>query len=192
MQVPALCDTCGAVFPSDITIEDPAAAIAADGRAWPCPVCRRQGVVHGGVFHFLASLIEILSAPERTSSELSRLVEVLSDAFDRRQNPAEVVARVYDEVPELAAVAALLPAGSAGFSAHVSMTVAVSVLVWQVKGDSAVDSTVTVEQALNHIFNEMNLTAKRLGSRPMQSVGRNDPCPCGSGRRFKRCCGALA
>lgn len=20
-------------------------------------------------------------------------------------------------------------------------------------------------------------------------VGRNDPCPCGSGRKFKRCCG---
>jgi len=22
-------------------------------------------------------------------------------------------------------------------------------------------------------------------------VGRNDPCPCGSGRKFKKCCGAL-
>jgi uncharacterized protein YecA (UPF0149 family) len=21
-------------------------------------------------------------------------------------------------------------------------------------------------------------------------VGRNDPCPCGSGRKFKKCCGA--
>ena len=23
------------------------------------------------------------------------------------------------------------------------------------------------------------------------AVGRNDPCPCGSGRRFKECCGKL-
>jgi uncharacterized protein YecA (UPF0149 family) len=22
-----------------------------------------------------------------------------------------------------------------------------------------------------------------------QRVGRNDPCPCGSGKKFKRCCG---
>lgn len=22
-----------------------------------------------------------------------------------------------------------------------------------------------------------------------QAVGRNDPCPCGSGRKFKKCCG---
>jgi uncharacterized protein len=23
-------------------------------------------------------------------------------------------------------------------------------------------------------------------------VGRNDPCPCGSGKKYKRCCGAVA
>ncbi len=24
---------------------------------------------------------------------------------------------------------------------------------------------------------------------PQRKVGRNDPCPCGSGRKFKKCCG---
>ncbi|WP_228461863.1 SEC-C metal-binding domain-containing protein [Paracoccus liaowanqingii] len=23
-----------------------------------------------------------------------------------------------------------------------------------------------------------------------QTAGRNDPCPCGSGRKYKKCCGA--
>ncbi|NIK53670.1 SEC-C metal-binding domain-containing protein [Xanthomonas arboricola] len=27
-----------------------------------------------------------------------------------------------------------------------------------------------------------------MGSRRVQKVGRNDPCPCGSGRKFKKCC----
>jgi len=27
-------------------------------------------------------------------------------------------------------------------------------------------------------------------TRPALKVGRNDPCPCGSGRKYKRCCGA--
>ncbi len=33
-----------------------------------------------------------------------------------------------------------------------------------------------------------------LGSPPARSprAGRNDPCPCGSGRKYKRCCGAAA
>lgn len=25
--------------------------------------------------------------------------------------------------------------------------------------------------------------------RAMPKVGRNDPCPCGSGKKFKKCCG---
>jgi uncharacterized protein YecA (UPF0149 family) len=25
---------------------------------------------------------------------------------------------------------------------------------------------------------------------PSGKVGRNDPCPCGSGKKFKKCCGA--
>jgi preprotein translocase subunit SecA len=28
-------------------------------------------------------------------------------------------------------------------------------------------------------------TVKRKG----QKVGRNDPCPCGSGKKYKKCCG---
>ncbi len=30
-------------------------------------------------------------------------------------------------------------------------------------------------------------TTERRGRKP----GRNDPCPCGSGRKYKRCCGAI-
>ncbi|HEX4832246.1 MAG TPA: SEC-C metal-binding domain-containing protein [Trebonia sp.] len=30
---------------------------------------------------------------------------------------------------------------------------------------------------------------KRDGGDPYASVGRNDPCPCGSGRKYKRCHG---
>jgi preprotein translocase subunit SecA len=35
-------------------------------------------------------------------------------------------------------------------------------------------------------------TKKRPITRPMQKVGRNDPCPCGSGKKFKHCHGKLA
>ena len=29
---------------------------------------------------------------------------------------------------------------------------------------------------------------KRLAGRMATPVGRNEPCPCGSGRKYKRCC----
>ena len=31
---------------------------------------------------------------------------------------------------------------------------------------------------------------KGAGRARRPKVGRNDPCPCGSGRKYKRCCGA--
>jgi preprotein translocase subunit SecA len=35
-------------------------------------------------------------------------------------------------------------------------------------------------------------TKKRPVSRAMPKVGRNDPCPCGSGKKFKHCHGKLS
>ncbi|OQY02500.1 MAG: preprotein translocase subunit SecA [Desulfobacteraceae bacterium 4572_130] len=34
-----------------------------------------------------------------------------------------------------------------------------------------------------------NLTAKKPHKRDKAKVGRNDPCPCNSGKKFKKCCG---
>ena len=37
--------------------------------------------------------------------------------------------------------------------------------------------------------------ANRVGSQPLENpfrgIGRNDPCPCGSGNKFKKCCLAI-
>jgi uncharacterized protein len=38
---------------------------------------------------------------------------------------------------------------------------------------------------------EMNASARAAsaGSVPYSKIGRNEPCPCGSGKKYKRCCG---
>jgi hypothetical protein len=48
---------------------------------------------------------------------------------------------------------------------------------------------------LRERFRRMREVARRRGSLPAPAraakakVGRNDPCPCGSGKKYKRCCG---
>jgi len=39
----------------------------------------------------------------------------------------------------------------------------------------------------------MQQEARRIETyrRKEQKVGRNDPCPCGSGKKYKKCCGRL-
>ena len=39
---------------------------------------------------------------------------------------------------------------------------------------------------------EMPPEAQAGGAKPAAKVGRNDPCPCGSGRKYKKCHGAAA
>jgi preprotein translocase subunit SecA len=38
-------------------------------------------------------------------------------------------------------------------------------------------------------FSHGNGSSPQPQARPQKKVGRNDPCPCGSGKKFKKCCG---
>ena len=42
-------------------------------------------------------------------------------------------------------------------------------------------------KAFSEIFDYMSTEPKAV--QPMQKVGRNEPCPCGSGKKYKNCCG---
>jgi len=48
------------------------------------------------------------------------------------------------------------------------------------------------EQEADAALQEMERASRAAygGSRVAVKIGRNDPCPCGSGRKYKRCCGA--
>ena len=37
--------------------------------------------------------------------------------------------------------------------------------------------------------NQQNSVGSVSGQKPAQKTGRNNPCPCGSSRKFKKCCG---
>ena len=48
------------------------------------------------------------------------------------------------------------------------------------------------EQEATAAHGEMERASRAAfaGARVAVKIGRNDPCPCGSGRKYKRCCGA--
>lgn len=53
-----------------------------------------------------------------------------------------------------------------------------------VQNNSVITSVKTVGEKMNKVI-EGNNTGVATG----QKVGRNDPCPCGSGKKYKKCCG---
>ena len=46
-----------------------------------------------------------------------------------------------------------------------------------------------VAKPTNAIHGESDGTVKKQPVRKVQKIGRNDPCPCGSGKKYKQCCG---
>jgi uncharacterized protein len=44
-----------------------------------------------------------------------------------------------------------------------------------------------VLRLFQHFFEQRNPAAQTV-VRDQPKVGRNDPCPCGSGKKFKKCC----
>lgn len=55
---------------------------------------------------------------------------------------------------------------------------------------NAVGPVKTNEEQIEKNLEEPSLEAPKKGSIEMDEVGRNDPCPCGSGNKFKKCHGA--
>jgi len=45
------------------------------------------------------------------------------------------------------------------------------------------------EVVKKQVTNESDTTITKQPKKSKEKVGRNDPCPCGSGRKFKQCCG---
>lgn len=45
-------------------------------------------------------------------------------------------------------------------------------------------------QRVETLFNDSGPAFRTLSAEDVADVGRNDPCPCGSGKKYKRCHGA--
>jgi hypothetical protein len=190
--VPAFCDTCGTAFNSGLFVENSKNISFAGNRSGPCPRCGGMGHVPDGVFNFIGNTIEILSAPERTVSELLDLAKILREARDKGENTEQVAARIQKELPSLLVLAKLLPTNKSELYGFLGVVIAAVALYTQ-SGDKPPSQTVVnVTQIFQQITNEQpeHRNQVRLPAAP-QKTGRNESCQCGSGKKYKRCCGAL-
>ena len=188
-SVPAFCDTCGTVFNSGIFVENATNISFAGNRSGPCPSCGGMGHVPDGVFNFIGSTIEILSAPERTITELTRLAQILREAKAKAETREQVVSRIEKELPSLSGLRKLLPENKSELYGFLAVVLAAAQLFSQTQ-PAQNSTTINVTQVIQQVIAESS-GAKAVPVKPKKKVGRNEPCPCGSGVKYKRCCGAV-
>lgn len=75
-----------------------------------------------------------------------------------------------------------------GFEMFDNLLIKIEDLTAQFLLKSEVRQNTERKQTLNGVANDGKETVKSAPKR-VTKVGRNDPCPCGSGRKYKQCCG---
>ena len=187
MDHPALCTGCKTLYPSGL---DGGSAASGPVTA-PCPGCGEKGYLPDGIDSFVRTIIEMVSAPERSISEIERLSAILVAALQKEAAFAHVGDTIKESIPPLSPVAELLPSPAAERYAFIAVALKTIVLFIGELGRS--DSpTVEVSQVVNAVYAEEVAPPSRQSAPPPveggAKVGRNDPCPCGSGKKYKKCC----
>ena len=187
-SIPAFCDTCGTAFPSGFLFENASNVTLSGNMSGPCPSCGGMGHVPDGVFNFIGNTIEILSAPQRTIKELTRLVQIIHEAKAKQQSNEQVTAQIKQELPGLSSLADILPKNRGELYGFLGVVLAAITLLTQ-SPQASQNITINVSQVVEQTLTNAS-TPKR---KPSQSkkIGRNEPCPCGSEKKYKKCCGTL-
>jgi len=190
-SVPAFCDSCGTAFPSGFFFENASNVTLSGNRSGPCPWCGGMGHIPDGVFNFIGNTIEILSAPQRTVEELTRLVQIIHEAKAKQQSNEQVAAQIKRELPGLSLLADILPKNRGelyGFLAVVIATTQLLIESPQPTQKITINVSQVVEQTLENASSTKKISQESLQSK---KIGRNELCPCGSGKKYKKCCGNL-
>jgi hypothetical protein len=129
MRMPAICDTCGTIFPSGIEADNSSSLMFQGCTAGPCPRCGERGHIPDGVYNFIGGTMELLSGPSRTVSELQRLAELLRKARAEGASPEEVGRKIQAEVPGIASLKDLLPQTKSDFYSFISIVISIIGLI---------------------------------------------------------------
>ncbi len=188
VHIPAFCDSCGAVFGSGIVVENCVNVSLSGNRSGPCPRCGGMGSVIDGLFNVTENVIEILSAPERTRTQLKALTGILQSAANGSAPLGDIAAQIKETVPELSEVARFLPKTSTELVAWLTLILLAIQTISDIGEEEKPSTTVILNQVIEQSMQQHNYYPSVKPPSPKRQ-GRNSFCDCGSGVKYKRCCG---
>jgi SEC-C motif len=153
----------------------------------PCPVCGGFGKIPDGVYQYAARSIELLRTASTDVRQFENLRSILEVAQRDRYEPKRLAETIERETPVFAGLATLLPQSRTEIQNYILILISAISLILSFVALHPKDPVPSVTQIFNTI-SQQSKASETDGVAP----GRNDPCPCGSGKKFKKCHGATA
>lgn len=153
MQLPAFCDSCGAIFPGFEGGD--ATNVGLYSVSAECPLCGGVGHIPDGVYDFVGDTIHVLSAPQRTRDELSRLATILEGARSSDASPEAVSQEIREEIPELASLVDPLRSSQrrAEWTQYLGLLLMI-ILFLMSQRDSGKTTIVNTTEVFNYVYSQ--------------------------------------
>ena len=190
--LPAICDHCGALFDSNAIGLGPGVSglQVVNFKVSPCTNCGREGHIPDGTYDTVLGTLRVLLKQPASTQALNNLARILHAARQAQADQATVADRVEAEAPELEEFArALRTLDLKDWKFWLIFLISVIQMLADlgaVGPEQEPTSDQQIERAMQRVLDQH--TTPTLSPRnPTQRPGRNDPCPCGSGKKYKRC-----
>jgi uncharacterized protein YecA (UPF0149 family) len=165
----------------------------------PCPHCGAMGSIPDGTYRSLGETAEYFASHTASPEHLRVLRTVLAQARDQGATQDETATAVDEALPgqNLGDAIRKLPESASALFWLQMLTILVMFLAIAVAHYDATHAAkpITSTDVQEMIAQAANAAAAQPPPAPpkpfrrQQRIGRNDPCPCGSGKKFKRCHG---
>jgi hypothetical protein len=189
--LPAICSTCGLIFPVPPFFPRNSTVVIDNVKAGPCPRCGAWGQIPDGTYETVRGTLRMLLKDPASVQALQSLARILQAAWDTRADPETVADRVEAEAPELSGFAQALRAldlKNWQWWLIFLLTVIQTLVALGVVGpERQAISDHQIERTMRHVLDEATVTTRTSPTPSTGRPGRNDPCPCGSGKKYKRC-----
>jgi preprotein translocase subunit SecA len=146
--------------------------------------------VPDGIYSVVGSTVALLANVRPSARDLQTLADIIRRARELEQAPEEVEAEIKEKVPELSSLASYFPKTRMEFYALLGvlatvLTVFAAIAVPLLTNNQGLNNE-QVEEIVNRSI--MKATGEQAAPRGQGKTGRNEPCPCGSGKKYKKCC----
>ena len=212
--IPAICRNCGIIFGSGVHIPRKDTFATFVDCSAVCPRCKGPADIPNGTYSALSDTILAFTKGTVTKEHLRELVRILEGGKDSQLEPKRVADEIRSDLPELSSLADVLPTTRKELYAFIGViaacVIALLTLIDHVKPTPTMAED-RVQELVEKTLSKVNESSDRrtptvTPTRSIQKAGalsrdrsrtgkkkrskRNAPCPCGSGRKYKKCCGA--
>lgn len=185
--MPALmmqCRRCGSLFSSGIAIEGNA-TVNLQGNISQCPYCGSMEQVPDGTFrNTVEGIVKVLSS---SPNPIQTVKQVLSDLENAKKN--NDVSSLNDSVA-LSSFKQWIPNTPEKLAAYIAIFYTIYLLLSQNPAVNIEYNQNFINQ-YNNVIIEQPIQKEKSQSKNVvlrKKIGRNEPCPCGSGMKYKKCC----